>query len=82
MLYDYIPTSISNTSTKLTDYAGPNLLSNGAVDYRPEYTNSIFVRDDLVLEFEGGYKIQGSDLKVCIKLLHKLAKEEYPEEFI
>ena len=30
----------------------------------------------------GDYEISVKNLKTCLKVLHKMAREEYPEEFI
>lgn len=71
----------------LSQYSGGFVSTgNSAIDYNTivpaAYTNTIHVDDDTTLEFSNGYKIKGSEFSVCIKLLHKLAREEYPEEFL
>lgn len=46
------------------------------------FTPRVRLSDDMELELDDGSCYTGKELKVMLKMLKKLALEEYPEEFV
>lgn len=79
---------INSDINQYHDYSGNLVFSDNTTINTYEaiipanYTNTMHVDDNMIVEFSNGYKIKGAELGICIKMLHRLAKEEYPEEFL
>lgn len=62
-----------NSNTLPITSVQPNPLFNMIVDYTD---------DDKEILFSDDFKITAKELKICMKMMLKMAKEEYPEDFI
>lgn len=75
--------SLPNTGGAATtiDWSKLKDASINAADFKL-FTPKVKLSDDMELELDDGPCYTGKELKVMLKMLKKLALEEYPEEFV
>ncbi len=55
-------------------------ISDGTIDYTNQ--SELNLSEDAIIRIGDDFKITGKEFKLMMKVLIKMAKEEYPEEYV